>query len=196
MNDLTKIILIIPFLLLIVEEAIFFLPRGLYFFLFVINFLIIFSIYKIAKNNLSSDWRNFIVFPFIFFNSLILYCLTIPSKYFLQALFIFSVLYLRYYLNSIYYFLHKPALYRSFSIENISSYGNFIAVYFTSSALFGIQSFLNWPTWLIILIFIVFFTIVIYQVLWANKIPPARGFAHIFIAGLLLTPHDGCLPYP
>jgi len=174
---------------LVLTEAIFFYPQSFYALIVILNAAILYSVYRITKKSQTpaKSWYNFYILPFCFLNSTIIYLLVLSNAWLVQGLAIFAAVFIYLYLNSIFLYHHLPALYKSFQIENISSYGNFLAVFFLSSALYGLQSFLGWPVWLIMLLLTIFFLLAIYQVNWANKIAIADSSAHIFVHTLILV---------
>lgn len=170
-------------------EIFIFLSQAAYLAAAVANAAIIFSIYRmVKKSGLETDrWYNFLILPFVFLNSSFAYLLVLENPFFSHLLVIFSSAIIYYYFHSIFLFHFSPLQYKSFQIENLSSYGGFLSVFFLSSALFAIESFLNWPVWTIILILTFFFLLVIYQVNWAHKINLYDSAVHIFVDTLILV---------
>jgi hypothetical protein len=178
--------IIIPILIFFSAELINFLPGSIYFILPLANALIVFAIYGIVKTSFYGR-LDFLIFPLVFFNGAVASLLVLNNRFFAQGLIFFSAGMIFYYLKAVYFFHHKPLLYKSFQIRNISVYGNFLAIFFFSSALFGIRSFLNWPVWGIILVLTFLFLLVIYQLSWAHKIPLADSGVHILVDSLILV---------
>ncbi|MFA6106596.1 MAG: hypothetical protein WC745_02870 [Patescibacteria group bacterium] len=176
---------IIPFFLFFSAELINFLPGSIYFILPLANALIVFAIYGIVKTSFYGR-LDFLIFPLVFFNSSVANLLVLNNEFLVQGLIFFSTGMVWYYLKAVYFFHHEPLLYKSFQIRNISVYGNFLAVFFSSSALFGMRSFLNWPVWGIILVLTFLLLVVIYQLNWAHKIPPTDSSVHILVGSLIL----------
>lgn len=170
-------------------ELVIFWSKGLYPAAIIVNAVLFYCVYKIVKKSgiETGSWYNFLILPFALLNSFFAYILIIDSQVFMHVLVIAAAGVIYYYLHSIFLFHFLPLQYKSFQIENISSYGGFLSVFFLASALYAIESFLKWPLWSIILILTFFFLIVIYQVNWAHKIPIYNSSAHIFIDTLILV---------
>ncbi len=97
------------------------------------------------------------------------------------------MVFIYFYLKSIYYYLIRPEFYKAQTIENLSSYGNFLVIFFFSSASYGLQSFLNIATALLIFFILLLLALVVYQVMWANKIDINLGFIFILLLCLILV---------
>jgi hypothetical protein len=84
-----------------------------------------------------------------------------------------------------------------FTTSEISSYGNFLIYFFIGASLYGWLSFLNSPLWPLMLVVILVSIIVIYEVLWENKINPAptslRSRHLVFTPSETPTLHKGVL---
>ena len=135
----------------------------------------------------SEKWWNLAILPICFFTGLLVFSTLIPNRTLIQALFMVNALFLYVYFRTIYNFLILPKNYKSGSLENISSYGNFLAFYFIASAMYGMQVFLNIDIWLLLLIALVFIGLIIYQMLWVNRIDPRQGVLYLIIICLILA---------
>jgi len=133
------------------------------------------------------NWWDFAILPGCFTISLAVYSIIVPNKFFVQFLFLLNAGFIFWYLKNIYYFLIKPELYKSFFLENASSYGNFLSVFFLAGAVYGLQSFLNLPIWLLLSVFLALAALIIYNVTWANKVEIRNGIIYILVGCLVLT---------
>ncbi len=187
MNKPFLLSLITPFFLFLSAELIEFFPGSIYYLLPLANALVIFTVYGMVRNSSFYGRLDFLIFPLVFLNGSIASLLILNSRFLAQGLIFFSAGMIWYYIKSVYFFHHKPIFYKTFQISNISVYGNFLSIFFFSSALFGIRSFLNWPVWGIILVLTFLFLLVIYQLNWAHKIPLADSGVHILADSLILV---------
>jgi len=71
-------------------------------------------------------------------------------------------------------------------LESISSYGNLLTVFFSFAVIYGLESFLGLPIWILVLCSAAVIMLVVYQVFWANKIKD-NVLAYAFLAALLAT---------
>jgi hypothetical protein len=132
-------------------------------------------------------WWDLMILPFVFYVGIIGISLLIPSAWFVQFLFFVNVVFQYFYFRTVYSYMFKPKKYRFGTLENLSSYGNFLAFYFITSTIFGLQVFVNFDVWILIIILVFFTALIVYQVLWANKIDKKRSAQYILIASLILA---------
>ena len=186
--------LLIPLVDLILFEVFLYNPKMIYVILVIVNLRLFFTINQFTKGSkVSSEWWNFLILPVLFTTSLAAYSTLITDsvliryEYLVQFLFIANTVFLYYYLRTIYQYLIQPESYREFSLENISSYGNFITFYFVSTVVYGLQSFLNIPIWPLMVIVAIVSILIVYQVLWINKISIGLAFIYIVVASMVLV---------
>ena len=180
--------LLISVLILIFSEIFFFWPQMIYVILVLAVLLFFFTIRQFTKASLKheSEW-NFLILPTCFFVGLVVFSTMIPNKLLVQLLFVLNIIFLYYYFRSIYYYLIKTDSYHGYSLENISSYGNFLAFYFIASAVYGLQAFLDISVWFLMIIMLIAIGLIVYQGIWANKIDIRIGFFYILLACLVLV---------
>ena len=90
------------------------------------------------------------------------------------------------YFRTLYFYLVRPSKKNRLSLENLSSYGNFLAFYFIAASVYGLQSFLTILYWELMLGLLVLIAIIIYQVFWANEIGFEQGLIYIILGCLVL----------
>jgi hypothetical protein len=180
--------LLIPLIVLVLFEIFFFYPRMIYVCLVLANLLVFFTTNQFTKaSDVSKSWWKFLILPSFFLTSLAAFTILIPNKFIVQILFILNSIFLYFYIRTIYYYLIQPAFYRNLSLENISSYGNFLTFFFVSSVIYGLQSFLNISIWPLMVIMVVVTALIVYQVLWINRIDNRPAFVYILISSLILV---------
>ncbi len=183
--------LLTPLVILILLEA-FFLRSDIFYLSLVLgNLFIALTVKQFSKESAASvaagGWASFLILPACFFTSLAVYSVLLESQLVIQLLFFLNAVFIYLYLRYIYYYLIQPQLYKSYFLENIATYGNFLTVFFLASSIYGLQSFLGIPVWLLAIVLTVMMILIIYNVIWANKIDFRRGAAYILINCLLLT---------
>lgn len=181
------LVLLTPLIALLLCEVLFFMPKMFYVILVFYFLIIFFAVNQFTKSSkIDKRWYNFIIFPLCFSISLIIYSIISVNKFFVQILFFTNAFFIYYYLRNIYYYLIRPDFYKDNTLENISSYGNFLLIFFIASSIYGLQSFLNLSVCISIIIILPFFALVIHQVIWINKIDFKIGFIYILIGCLIL----------
>lgn len=174
-------IFLAPLLILSFFEIFFFKPSFFYWALAMVNLTIVISLKKIGGRKIFSweFWKSFIL-PFIFINSLAAYSLILSTKAIAHILFSADAIFIFYYLKNIGRENNERFL------ENISSYGGFLTVFFSLSFLYGLKSFLGIPVLFLITASIIVILLAVYEVLWANRIPLKFGGVYLFLVSLLL----------
>ena len=148
-----------PFLSLIFLEFYSFNAGIIYVMLAFLFFLFFFTIRQfIIESKKNENVWNYCLLPFLFLSSGVMFSTLMPYGYLIQILIIIIFLFLNFYFRSIYEFLLKPSYYKENSLENFSSYGNFLVLYFFASSVYGFQSFLGIDVWSIM----IFLLLIIY----------------------------------
>lgn len=130
---------------------------------------------------------NILILPSTFTISLASFVAITPNPLLVQILFFFNLVFLYLYFRTVYYFLIAPKHYKKFSLQNLSAYGNFASFYFLSSAVYGIQVFINAPIWILMIFVLISTLLIVYQVIWANMIDKKERLFYILISGLIIT---------
>jgi len=179
-------IFITPIINLFLFELYFFQLNFFYFSISIINLLILLSIKEISKEKLlSKELWTLNIMPILFINSTILYSTLIINNFIIQSLFVINTIFTFYFLKNI--FFRKDETKNKHFFENISSYGNFLIVFFAGAGIYGLKSFLNTPIWILIIILAIIIILIIYESIWANKINIRKGSIYIFISCLMLV---------
>lgn len=180
--------LIIPIAILAISE-IYFFNNSLIYASLVISFLLIFFAIRqfIIAGNSSEVWYNFFISPAMLYGSLIFFTTFIVGKSFVQLTIFASIILLYVYLRMLYVYLVNFNLRQHDGLENFSSYGNFLAFYALSSSLYGIRSFLNFPVWPLMIIFLIAAVLLVYQNFWINGAKFKMNSFYTLIIALVLT---------
>ncbi|MDD5527822.1 MAG: hypothetical protein PHO56_02480 [Patescibacteria group bacterium] len=176
------VIIITPLLNFILFEVFFFKANLFYAVILISDLLLLLAVRIITgKKIISRDFWNFSIFPILFSSSLAAYSLLAVNHTLIHLLFVLNLFFTYFYLKNIYRGAQRDFL------ENISAYGNLLTVFFCFSVIYGLESFLGLPIWLLILCSGAAMILIIYQILWANKIQAENMLAYAFLAGLLLV---------
>lgn len=188
MKQPRSLISLVPASCFVLLQIYFFYPKSFYFTLILSLSVILFSVFTISKNakDESQKWYNFVILPILFTSSATIYTVLLSSKWLLQFIIIIIVLFLYFYFKNIYYYLVSPRFYRSSSLENLASYGNFLIMFFIFSSFFGFQSLLGTKTWVLALASAPIIWLIVYQVMFANGITLKSGLIFGFLNTLIL----------
>jgi hypothetical protein len=175
-------IFITPMVNFLLFEA-FFFRAGLFFWVLAIsNLLLLLAVTRITGKRITSwEFWNFSIFPVLFSSSLAVYSLLVVNQIVVQLLFVISLGFNYFYLKNIYRGERNEFL------ENISSYGNLLTMFFSLSSIYGLASFLGWPIWMLALGATAIIFVIVYQIFWANQIKADNVLAYVSLISLLLT---------
>ncbi len=184
---LPLLVVLVPAISLGFLELFYFNPKLIYVVLILINLSIFFAVWQFTKaGNAGNNWWDFMILPGLMSAAAVSYSILLSSGLLIQIMFCFYIVLLYIYLRYVYYYLARPAAYTAFSIENISSYGNFLTFFLISAAIFGLKSFLNISVWILIIALLIASSLITYQIIWANAINIRKGAIFIFINSLIL----------
>lgn len=174
--------LLIPFLTFLTLQLYFFSPRLIYLALGLITLFFLFLIRQFLKSSaIKENWWNILILPLCFSGGLMAMSVLFANRLIVQLLFLFDFIFLYFYFRAIYFYLLKLRNYQKQSLQNLSSYGNFLAFYFMISALFGFQVYLNIKITYLVLIVFIFTALIVYQVFWSNQIKIRENLLFLFI---------------
>lgn len=161
-------------------------PYYTYLYLTLLLLLYIFTAVQFTRNSKTEKWWNYSILPSCFTLSLVSFVVLIPNVFFVRFLFILNFIFIYLYFRSIYGIINSSEKDDRYALENLSSYGNFLAVYFLGASVYGLQSFLSVPLFYLMMILAVFITLVAYQVLWANKISNKESVVFLFVISIAI----------
>ncbi|MBI4779315.1 hypothetical protein HY797_02595 [Candidatus Falkowbacteria bacterium] len=180
--------LLIPLAVYILDQIYFFYPKLIYVAAVLINLLIFFAVWQFCRSSqVDKEWWNYLILPAIMSTAVMAYSVFLSSKSFIQLLFFLNLAFLYFYLRYVYYYLLNPGAYEVFSIENISSYASWLSFFLISATIYGLESFLNLPIFRLALVMLAAAALIIYQIIWANKIEFKKGLPYILISCLILV---------
>ncbi|MFH1255002.1 MAG: hypothetical protein V1667_00815 [bacterium] len=180
--------LLAPLAVYFLDEAYFFRPKFIYAAVCLIIAVLFFAVWRFCRESRNDkQWWNYLILPSVISVSTAAYTVFLTSKSVTQILFFLNLLFLYFYFRHIYYYLLNPALYEVFSIENISSYLGWFSFFLISAVIYGLQSFLNIFIFQLVMILLAFSALIIYQILWSNKIEFEKGLPYILIGCFILA---------
>ncbi|MBI2459652.1 MAG: hypothetical protein HYV53_03825 [Parcubacteria group bacterium] len=180
--------LFIPLAIYALAEIYFFYPKLIYAVVILINLLIFFAVGRFSlASQVDREWWNYLILPAVMATAVIAYSVFLSSKFVIQLLLVLNSGFLYFYLRQIYYYLLNPSSYETFSLENISSYAGWFSFFLLSAAIYGLQSFLNLPIFFLALIMLAAAALIIYQIIWVNKIELKKGLPYLLVGCLILV---------
>jgi len=184
--------LLVPGLVFLLLEVFYFKPKLIYVILVLIILLYFFTVRQfLVAVETKEKLYNFILLPAYFTIGLVTFSTMVPresgaGKFLLQLFFVLNAGFVYLYLRSIYHYINKHSFYKKYSLKNISSYGNFLAFYFLVSSVYGLQSFLNTPIWLLMMALLIFSGMIIHEIIWSNQINTETGLFYMLIFCLVI----------
>jgi hypothetical protein len=179
--------LFVPFLVWVFDEIYFFFPKLFFVVLVFIVLTLFFAVWRLSvASTMSKDWWNYLILPVIFSIAIPAYSSFLPNKVFIQFLFIINSFILYFYFRSIYYYQLNPEKYKTFSIENISSFVGLFSFFLVASTTYALQSFSILSVALSFVGLFLFVITIIYQRIWADKILFSVGLRYLLINCLIL----------
>lgn len=180
--------LLIPSSVFLLQEIYFFYPKLIYVTAALAMLLIFFVAWQFGRASIvDSQWWNYLILPALMTASVMAYSVFIGNKVLIQLLFALNLIFLYLYLRHTYYYLLNPLAYEVFSLENISAYVNWLVFFLLASTFYGLQSYLNLPVSGLVLIMMGATALLVYQIIWVNKIELKAGLPYILISCLILV---------
>ena len=180
--------LIVPVSVFLLAELYFFFPKLVYLVAALANLLIFFASWQFCRaSQVDKKWWNYLILPAVMSTLVLAYSVFMSRQLLIQLLFVFNLAFLYLYLRQVYYYLLNPLAYEVFSIENISSGANWLSFFFLAATVYGLQSFLNLPILWLALVILAVTALIIYQIIWANKIELKIVLPYLLISCLILV---------
>jgi hypothetical protein len=180
--------LILSFGHLVFLEIIFISPKLLFVFLVLLALFDFFVVRQfIIASKRQERWWYFIILPLVFTVSLTVFTTLLPAKWLIHLIFIINSIFNYFYFSVIYNYLIIPTKYKKNSLENTSSYGNFLAFYFLASSIYGLQIFLNVEIWRLMIVLLVASLFIVYEVFWANRVDNNARFFYMLILSFMIV---------
>ncbi len=179
--------LLTPLISLFLLELFYFKYKLIYLSVFLLFILFYFTVDNFLKySKVKESLLGLLLLPTYYTIGLVSFSVMISDGRLVQFLFLLNVLFLHFYFLIIYNYLINCEKYKQGTLENFSSHGNFIAMYFIASSVYGLQSLVNFSVVLLILVLLIFLVAVVHQVFWVNKIKNKTGQIYIFISILVI----------
>jgi hypothetical protein len=173
---------LIPAVICLLSEIYNFWHKSIYVVIMICLAVFVYASITLIKENFSDrKWWNLFILPSYFTIGLFVFVTMLENRWLIQALFLLNVIFQYYYFKTVYSLTVKSEDYQSYSLENLSAYGNFLSVYFVSASIYGLQSYLDSPVWLLMIIMLFFLALVIYQMFWSSEISAKSSFIYLLI---------------
>ncbi len=180
--------LFIPLLIWAFIQIFYFNPKLIYVVLVLVNAVLFYAVWQLTRDSsVDNKWWNYLILPSLLLSFTILFSLFVQNKLLIQIIFVALSASLYIYLKHSFYYLLEPISYREDSLSNISASLNFVTFFLLASVIYGLQSFLNFSVLLLSFIVLVIGFLLIYQIIWANKIGFKKGLIYILIGCLIIV---------
>ncbi len=179
--------LLTPLISLVLLEAFYFRYELIYVSVAFLLLLFYFTVSQFLKfSKVKESLLGLLLLPSCYTVGLISFSVMISNGGLVQFLFLLNFLFLYFYFSIIYNLLINCKKYKTGTLENFSSHGNFLAMYFIASSVYGLQSLVGFPIIGLVFILLIFLISIIYQVFWVNGIRSKIGQIYIFISILVI----------
>ncbi|MCF7820403.1 MAG: hypothetical protein K9M44_02950 [Candidatus Pacebacteria bacterium] len=184
---LQKLIWFLPWILLLLFELIYFQPEWFYYLLILSNLVLIVSVWLFSKD-LSKKFLVFklLILPWLFLNFTLFYAIISVSSFLTQATFVISAFLLFLYFQASFKKYYQPLAKSIFKIGELSFFLSFLAVFLASASVFGLKSFLNFPSWQLIIFLAPIIFLLLLQLFWFQGLKAKSNIYTLLILLLLL----------
>ncbi|MBU4216917.1 hypothetical protein L6270_03760 [Candidatus Parcubacteria bacterium] len=179
--------LIVPVLSFIFLEIYSFYPKSVFVILVIIFSLFFFLARQFAYASGKKDnIINTISLPILFTFGSVFVSFFIINKWVVHVLFLVNLIFLYYYFKMLYYHFLKLDLFQKEKMENLSTYGNFLAFYFMAVSFFGLQLFLDIAIWKLIILLAGVVFLIVFQISWSGEINKQTSFFYSLLLSLIV----------
>ena len=178
--------LITPILIWLLSQAFLWRPDFFYSAVMLSVLLIVTSV-KYLTDGEKNNWLSFITLPILFFLSFSGFASLIISHFWIKAIFLLELWFFFSYLRVIYYYVNNFNQEWSSRLDNLLISGGFLTVFASAALLFGLPIFLNWPSFMMVIVFAAIAGLLLWQFkLLQKRGAPLAGWL-LFIIVLILT---------
>ncbi|PLX21923.1 hypothetical protein C0584_01130 [Candidatus Parcubacteria bacterium] len=147
--------------------------------------LVIFSVWGVkTRKDTDIKWYIFLIFPVLLELSFTTYLVMEPISPTPHYLILVNSVILYFYFRTLRSFF--SGIDKGVSLNNITIFGNFILVFFMASSVYGLQSFLRFPVFVLMAFFSVFLALVVYSVMYVNKVDNRVSIFYVLIVCLIM----------
>ena len=175
-----------PLWIFIILEYFIYSIENIFYVVGAILLLVFFSVKNIEiRGDLNIKYYVFLIFPILFEISFITYLMMEMDSLKPHYLLLLNSLILYFYFRTLRFFF--SGIDKGVSLNNITIFGNFILVFFMTSSIYGLQSFLRVPVWFLMFLFVIFLALVVYSVMYINKVKNNIALFYILIVTLVMS---------
>ncbi|PIR47347.1 hypothetical protein COV06_03945 [Candidatus Uhrbacteria bacterium CG10_big_fil_rev_8_21_14_0_10_50_16] len=131
-------------------------------------------------------WWHVAITPVAFVVSAALFMLFLEPTYLLLLIPMVVGLFVFFFSEHLFRFVHLPGLYQPYALENTSLVLHVSTMYFLTTTFFGLQMFLQTPIWLLVIAFLFVAGALVYETLWVSKIRDVFAIRAAGVLGLIL----------
>jgi hypothetical protein len=179
--------LILAILIFIGFEVLFKKPDWIYFLILYFIFVTAALIWQAIGKGLitfGARWK-FLITPLSLVLSGLFFIIFLENLFLKHFLAILISILVGFFLENIIIYIYFHERYQASSLENISNYLNLISIFFFTSSIFGVFSFLNISLWLLTILILVIVALLIYETMWINKFFSFKKWIYILVISLI-----------
>lgn len=175
-------------LIFLTLEIFLFRPEWLFFIAFILVFFIFLGM-LVPKQRLlgGKEFWNFIPGPIIFLWSAVLLLLFFENVFFKHFFILGVSVYIIFYFENLFYYLIADKEEGEESFLRATNMMNVVSVFFLASGLYGIKTFIHLPIWILLIVFFIFSSGLIYVSLWIINQKFRKIIWEVFIPALIIS---------
>lgn len=162
-------------------------PSAIPFLTLLTAFLVALGIGRLAGFGKDLEgWWHVAMTPVAFVIATALFLLFIEVDILLMVIPVLAGLFLFFFSEHLFRFVHLPGLYQPYALEHTSLVLHAATMYFLATTFFGLQIFLQAPVWLLAIAFVFVSGALVYETLWVSKIRDTFALRAAGVLGLVL----------
>jgi hypothetical protein len=179
--------ILVPCLVFLFSEAGALWPR-LFFVFTVLSFLaFLFTARQFSRTGPTRERATlYLILPTLFTFGALGFAVLLRNRGAVHLLYAAIAVFLYLYFRSLFMRTTSTVAALTYSLDNLSSYGTVIAVFFAGAGAYGLQSFLAMPVWPLMLVLLVVFGLSVTQIFWANGLALSAGLFWVPLTALIL----------
>lgn len=133
------------------------------------------------------DWPLFFYFPALLFASASLYETLMPNYYWIQFLLLAVAWLIFIYFKNFYYLIRYEAPERSDKLDTLTMSSGVLSLFFLSSSIFGLPTFLGWSFWPLLFVFAILSAPLLFQAFMIEKLNIKTNWPFFVASVIILT---------
>jgi len=175
-------------ILFLILEKLLQAPKQVYWLTLVSFLVIILGVWQLINRRIKDEkFWYLIITPLFLFAGGLFFLSFLEGRFFKQFFVVVLSVLIWVFLKVVFLKFHFRARYQAYSLENISTHFNLIAVFLIASSFFNLTIFLGVPAWLLVIIFATINVLLIYQLVRLSDVTLSIGWPYVVVITLIAT---------